>query len=121
MTFDSTIFSQKSTLSPNPIIYSADSSHLPVSQIGSISSLTLSVDNTYLVSKLSVNLLSVVQLCELGLKLTFSNAGVDVHDPRTGQLIRIGHKIGHLFELASLQLRSHLSLSIVAVAISSHL
>ncbi|XP_031273389.1 uncharacterized protein LOC116131865 [Pistacia vera] len=121
MTSNSTIFSQKSTLSPNPIIYTADGSHLSVSQIGSISYPTLSVDNTYLVPKLSLNLLSVGQLCELGLQLAFSNVGVDVQDPQRGQLIGIGSKIARLFELTSLQLPSHLSRSIVAPTISSQL
>ncbi|KAG6636724.1 hypothetical protein CIPAW_11G130800 [Carya illinoinensis] len=102
MTSDSTIFSQKSTLSPNPIIYTVDGSHLSVSQIGSIFSPTLSVDNTYLIPNLSLNLFSAGQLCKLGLKLTFFNASVDVQDPQTSQLIGIGRKIGHLFKLASL-------------------
>ncbi|KAG6624674.1 hypothetical protein CIPAW_16G044700 [Carya illinoinensis] len=83
-------------------IYTADGSYLSVSQFGSISSPTLSIDNTYLVPKLSLNLLSVGQLCELCLKLTFPNADVDVQNPQTGQLIGTYRKIGCLFELASL-------------------
>ena len=78
MTPDPTLFSQKSAISSNPTIYTADSSRLPVSHTRSISSPNLSVDNTYLVPQLSLNLLLVAQLCELGLELTFSNRGVDV-------------------------------------------
>jgi hypothetical protein len=57
MTSDPTLFSQKSALSPNPTIYSADGSRLPVSHTSSISSPSLSIDNTYLVPQLSLNLL----------------------------------------------------------------
>jgi hypothetical protein len=109
MTSDPTLFSQKFALSPNPTIYTADGSRLPVSHIGSISSPNLSVDNTYLVPQLSLNLLSVSQLCELGLELTFSNRDVDVQDPQTGQLIGTGRKIGRLFQLSFLQTPSHLT------------
>uniref|UniRef100_A0A2N9FNR4 GAG-pre-integrase domain-containing protein n=1 Tax=Fagus sylvatica TaxID=28930 RepID=A0A2N9FNR4_FAGSY len=70
---------------------------------------------TYLVPKLSLNLLSVGQLCELGLDLHFSNHGVDVQDPLTGKLLGTGRKIGGLFELCKLQIPSHIvSSSVVA-------
>jgi len=84
MTSNSTIFSHKTVISPNPAIYTADGSHMPVSHVGSISTSNLSVSDTYLVPKLSLNLLSVGQLCELGLELKFSNKGVDVLDSQTG-------------------------------------
>jgi hypothetical protein len=86
LTSDPTLFSQKSAISPNLTIYTADGSRLPVSHIGFISSPNLSVDNTYLVPQLSLNLLSVGQLCELGLELTFSNRGVDRTKNSTRQL-----------------------------------
>jgi hypothetical protein len=78
MTSDPILFSHKSALSPNPTIYTADGSRLPVSHNGSISLPNLFVDNTYLVPQLSLNLLLVGQLCELGLELTFSSKDVDV-------------------------------------------
>ena len=71
MTSDSTIFSQKIALSPNLAIYTANGSQMPVSHIGSISTSNLSIGDTYLVPKLSLNLLFVGQLCELGLELKF--------------------------------------------------
>jgi hypothetical protein len=95
MTFDSTIFSHKTTISPNPAIYTADGSHMPVSHVGSISTSNLSISDTYLVPKLSLNLFFVGQLCELGLELKFSNEGVDVQDSQTGQLLGTGRKVGH--------------------------
>jgi hypothetical protein len=95
-------FSQKMPLALSPIIYTADSSHMSVSHIGTISSPDLTIPDTYLVSKLSLNLLSVGQFCELGLDLHFSNRGVDVQDPLMGKLLGTGRKIGRLFELCNL-------------------
>jgi hypothetical protein len=62
------------------------------------------VSNTYLVKNLSLNLLSVGQLCEFGLELHFSSKGCDVQDPQTCQLIGTSRKIRHLVELLSLYL-----------------
>uniref|UniRef100_A0A2N9H9Q2 Integrase catalytic domain-containing protein n=1 Tax=Fagus sylvatica TaxID=28930 RepID=A0A2N9H9Q2_FAGSY len=84
------------------------------SHIGTISSPDLTIPDTYLVPKLSLNLLSVGQLCELGLDLHFSNHGVDVQDPLTGKLLGTGRKTGRLFELCNLQIPSHMVSSSVA-------
>jgi len=46
--------------------------------------------------------------------LKFSNKGVDVHDPQTGQFIRTGHMIGCLFELLFLQTPTHLPAAVTA-------
>jgi hypothetical protein len=99
MTPHASHFSQKTHLAPSPIIYTADSSHMSVSHIGTISSPDFTIPDTYLVPKLSLNLLSVGQLCELGLDLHFSNHGVDVQETLTGKLLGTGRKIGRLFEL----------------------
>ena len=85
-----------------------------VSHIVTVSSSNLTILDTYLVPKLSLNLLSVGQLCELGLDLHFSNCGVDVQDPLTSQLLGTGRKIGRLFELCNLQIPSHMVSSSVA-------
>uniref|UniRef100_A0A2N9GEJ7 Retrovirus-related Pol polyprotein from transposon TNT 1-94-like beta-barrel domain-containing protein n=1 Tax=Fagus sylvatica TaxID=28930 RepID=A0A2N9GEJ7_FAGSY len=114
MTPHASHFSQKTPLAPSPIIYTADSSHMSVSHIGTISSPDLTIPDTYLVPKLSLNLLFVGQLCELGLDLHFSNCGVDVQDPLTGKLLGTGRKIGRLFELCNLQIPSHMVSSSVA-------
>uniref|UniRef100_A0A2N9G9D7 Integrase catalytic domain-containing protein n=1 Tax=Fagus sylvatica TaxID=28930 RepID=A0A2N9G9D7_FAGSY len=114
MTPHASHFSQKTPLAPSPIIYTADSSHMSVSHIGTISSPGLTILDTYLVPKLSLNLLSVSQLCELGLDLHFFNRGVDVQNSLTGKLLGTGRKIGHLFELFNLQIPSHMVSSSVA-------
>jgi hypothetical protein len=108
MTPHASHFSQKTPLSPSLIIYTADSSHMSVSHIGTVSSPDLIIPDTYLVPKLSLNLLSVGQLCELGLDLHFSNHDVDVQDPLTGKLLGTSRKIGHLFKLCNLQIPSNM-------------
>ena len=113
MTPHASHFSQKTLLAPSPIIYTVDSSHMSISHIGTISPPDLTIPDTYLVRKLSLNLLSVGQLCELGLNLHFSNHGVDVQDPLTGKLLGTGHKIGRLFELCNLQIPLHMISSFV--------
>ena len=57
---------------------------MSVSHKGTISSPNLSLSDIFHIPKLSLNLLSVDQLCELRLDLLFTNHGVDVQDPRTG-------------------------------------
>ena len=51
---------------------------MPVSHKGTISSPCLSLSDTFHIPKLSLNLLSVGQLYELGIDLLFTNHGVDV-------------------------------------------
>jgi hypothetical protein len=121
MTPDLTFISQKTSSSPNPVNYTAEGSQLPVSHTSSISSPHLTVNNKYLVPKLSLNLLSVGQLCELGLELKFSNKGVDVQDSQTGQLIGIGRKIGRHFEPLFLRTPTHLSATVTAFTAYSSL
>uniref|UniRef100_A0A2N9INP4 Uncharacterized protein n=1 Tax=Fagus sylvatica TaxID=28930 RepID=A0A2N9INP4_FAGSY len=88
MTPHASHFSQKTPLAPSPIIYTADSSHMSVSHIGTISSPDLTIPDTYLVPK----------------------------DPLTGKLLGTGRKIGRLFELCNLQIPSHMVSSSVIAA-----
>ncbi|GKV19336.1 hypothetical protein SLEP1_g29614 [Rubroshorea leprosula] len=89
-------------MSPNnsfPDIYSAVGSLMNVSHIGNVSTKSLTLPNALLVPKLSYNLLSGSQLCDLGLEVTCSAHGCRVQDPWTRQLLGTGRKVGHLFEL----------------------
>jgi hypothetical protein len=108
MTLHASHFSQKMRLAPSLIIYTADSSYMFVSHMGTVSSPTLTILDTYLVPKLSLNLLSVGQLCELGHDLHFYNRDVNVQDPLTGKLLGTDRKIRRLFELCNLQIPSHM-------------
>ncbi|GKV29674.1 hypothetical protein SLEP1_g38579 [Rubroshorea leprosula] len=91
----SSITAYFSSVSPNnsfPNIYSADGSRMSVSHIGNVYTKSLTLPNALLVPKLSYNLLSVGQLCDFGLEVTFSAHGCRVQDPRTRQLLGIGRK-----------------------------
>ena len=79
---------------------------MPVSHKGTISSPCLSISDTFHIPKLSLNLLSIGQLCELGVNFLFTNHGVDVQDPRTGQVLGIGRKVGCMFEVHDLKIPS---------------
>ena len=44
-------------------------------------------------------MLSGEQICELWVDLLFTNHGMDVQDPRIGQLLGIGRKVRRMFEV----------------------
>jgi len=98
------LFSSLSKIDINHSIHTADGSLMHVSHTCSISLSNLSLPNTYLIPKLNFNLISVGQLCDLGYEIIFSSFGCRVQDPRTGQLIGIGRKIGRLYELTELHI-----------------
>ena len=79
---------------------------MPVSHKGTITSPCLSLSDTFHIPKLSLNLLSIGQVCELGVNLLFTNHGVDVQDPRTSQVLGTGRKVGHMFEVHDLKIPS---------------
>ena len=93
MTPDESQFSNKAPLEHPITIYTADGTPMSVSHKGTISSPCLSLSDTIHIPKLSLNLLSVGQLCELGINLLFTNHGVDMQDPGRvkclGQAIRL--------------------------------
>ena len=79
---------------------------MPISHKGTISSPHLSLSDTFHIPKLSLNLLSVGQLCELGKDIVFTDHGVDMQDPQTGQVLGTGHKVGNIFEVHDLKIPS---------------
>ena len=74
-------FSNKAPLEHPITIYTTDGTPMPVSHKGTISCPYLSFSDTFHILKLSLNLLSVGQLCESGVDLLFTNHGVDLQDP----------------------------------------
>ena len=92
---------------------------MPVSHKGTISSPCLSLSDTFHIPKLSLNLLFVGQLCELGVDLLFTNHGVDVQDPRTSQVLRTDRKVGHMFEVHDLKIPSQVVSAAATSATSS--
>jgi hypothetical protein len=61
-----------------PLIQTTNGSHIAASHTGSVSTLTLSLSDTYLIPNLTFDLISVGQLCELGFDLWFGSSGCRV-------------------------------------------
>ncbi|KAL5816355.1 hypothetical protein ACOSQ3_024733 [Xanthoceras sorbifolium] len=109
MTPNESQFSDKAFLEHPIIIYTADGTPMPVSHKEKISSSGLSLSDTFHIPKLSLNLLYVGQLCELDIDLLFTNHGVYVQDPRTGQMLGTGRKAGRMFEVHDLKIPSQVA------------
>uniref|UniRef100_A0A2N9GAS3 Uncharacterized protein n=1 Tax=Fagus sylvatica TaxID=28930 RepID=A0A2N9GAS3_FAGSY len=75
MSLDSQLFSSVIPTTYTPLIQTANGSHISASHTGSISTPTLSLSDTYLIPNLTLNLISVGQLCELGFDLWFGSSG----------------------------------------------
>ena len=80
----------------------------------------LNLTCTFHIPKLSLNLLFVGQLRELGIDLLFTKHGVDVQDPRMGQVLGIGHKVSLMFKVHDLKIPSQV-VSTVATIATHHL
>ena len=80
---------------------------MPVSHKGTISSPNLFISDTIHIPKLSLNLLYVGQLCELGVDILFTDHVVDVQDPWMGQVLGIDRNIRRMFEVHDLKIPSH--------------
>jgi len=108
-------FTTSAPPSHTSLIHTGDGSSMIVQTISIVHTPSLSVPDVFHVPKLSFNLLSVGQLCELGYRLVFDSFGVYVQDPRTGQTLRTGRRVGRLFELSSF----HLSIPSVSTTAAS--
>ncbi|GFS36670.1 hypothetical protein Acr_00g0047390 [Actinidia rufa] len=97
MTSNASIFSAKSSESLFPVIHIANGSSMTVDHVGHVSTSTLSLFHTYYVPKLTINLVSVGQLCALGLTVLFSSTGCVMQDPQMGKTLGIGRRHGRLF------------------------
>ena len=106
ITPDESKFSDKAPLAHPISIYTADGTPIPVSHKVTISSPNLSLSDTFQIPKFSLNLLSVGQLCELGVDILFANHGVNMQDPWIGQVLGTGQKVGRLFEVHDLKIPS---------------
>ena len=103
---DESQFSDKAPLAHPISIYTADGTPMLVSHKGTISNPSLSLSDTFHIPKLSLNLLFVGQLYELGVDILYTNHGVDVRNPRTGQVLGTGRKVGRMFEVHNLKIPS---------------
>ena len=92
---------------------------MAVSHKGTIFSPCLSLSETFHIPKLSLNLLSVDQLCELGIDLLFTNHDVDVQVPQMGQVLGTSRKVSCMFEVHDLKIPSKVVFAAATIATSS--
>ena len=121
MTPHSSLFS-KLDPAPHPLnIYIADGTTMHGYSLGFVSTSNLSIPGVFHVPDLSYNLCSVGQLVELGYRLIFFYSGCIVQDPRTGQELGTGSKVGRMFPVDNLHLPPVAPVSVVvaAAAVSS--
>ena len=118
MTPHSSLFS-KLDPAPHPLnIHIADGSTMNGNSLDFVSTTNHSVLGVFHVPDLSYNLYSVGQLAELGYRLIFYYSRCIVQDPRIGQELETGPKVGHMFPVDNLHLPPIAPVS-VATAISS--
>ena len=104
---------------PHPLnIHIADGSTMHGNSLGFVSTSNLSVPRVFHVPDLSYNLCFVGQLTELGYRLIFYYSGYIVQDPRTGQKLGTGPRVGRMFPADNLHLPPIAPVSIAA-AVSS--
>ena len=104
---------------PHPLnIRTANGSTTSGHNIGSVSTSNLSVPGVFNVPNLSYNLFTVGQLVELGYRIIFDYSGCIVQDPRTGQELGTGPRVGRMFPVDNLPLVAPVSVA-AAAAISS--
>ena len=70
--------------------------------IGSVLTSNLSILEVFNVPDLSYNLFSVGQLAELGYRIIFYYSGCIMQDPRTGQELGTGPRVGRMFPMDNL-------------------
>ena len=119
MTPHSSLFSELKP-APHPLnIRTANGSLMSGHNIGSVSTSNLSVLGVFNIPDLSYNLFSVRQLAELGYRIIFDYSGCIVQDPRTGQELKTGPRVGHMFPVDNLCLPLVALISIAVAAIVS--
>ena len=120
MTPHLSLFSQLEPVPHSLNICQANGSTMSGHNIGSVSTFNLSVLGVFNVPDLSYNLFSVGQLVELGYRIIFDYSWCIVQDPRTGQELGTGPRVGHMFLVDNLRLPLVAPVSVAtAAAVSS--
>ena len=84
--------------------------------IGFVSTFNLSVPRVFNVLDLSYNLFFVAKLAELGYHIIFDYFRFIVQDPKTGQELGIGPRVGRTFPMDNLRLPFVAPISVAAAA-----
>ena len=102
---------------PHPLnIRTANGSTMSDHNIGSISSSNLLVPRVFNVPNLFYNLFFVGQLAELGYRIIFDYSRCIVQDPRMGQELWTGPRVGRMFPVDNLHLPLVALVSVAVVA-----
>ena len=118
MTPHSSLFSELKP-APHPLnIRTANGSTMSGHNIGFVSTSNLSVPRVFNIPDLSYNLFSVEQLAKLGYHIIFDYFGCIMQDPRMGQELGTGPRVGRMFPMDNLRVPPVTPVSIVA-ALSS--
>ena len=85
-------------------VMTADGTHMPLAGTGSVSTSHLSISDVYYIPNLTLNLVSVSQLCDSGYSVFFSSTSCFVQDLQSRRLIGTGRRQGGLYILEELRL-----------------
>ena len=114
----SSLFSELK-LAPQPLnIRTTNGSTMSGHNIGSVWTFNLLVPGVFNVPNLSYNLFSVGQLAELGYHIIFDYFGCIVQEPKTGQELRTGPRVGRMFPMDNLHLPLVTPISVAAASSS---
>ena len=83
-------------------VMTADGTPMPSTGVGTIDSPNLSLSNVYHIPKLTMNLVSVGQLCDAGYSVSFSSTFCHVQDPQSQKVIGTGRRQGGLYIMEKL-------------------
>ena len=97
-------------------IHVADGSTMHGNSLGFVSTSNLSVPGVFHVPDLSYNLCFIGQLAELSYHLIFNYSRCIMQDPRTGQELGTGPRVGRMFLVDNLYLPPIAPISITAAA-----
>lgn len=81
----------------------ADSTPMSLLGVGLIVLPSVSLFDVYYIPSLTLNLVSVSQLCQSGYLIFFSSSNCSIHDLRSQQMIGIGRREGGLYVLDQLK------------------
>ena len=79
---------------PSVSVMTVDGTPMPLAGIGSICTPKMSFSDVYHIPNLTLNLVSVGQLCDSGFSVNFTNSCCYVQDPHYKKLIGRGHRQG---------------------------
>ena len=88
---------------PSLSVTTADGTQMPLSGIGSVHTSRLSLPDVYHIPSLTLNLVSVGQLCDSSLTVLFTSTNCCVQDPRSRKVIGTGRREGGLYVLNELK------------------